>query len=301
MTTTNLLFINLSWENEPYISYISETYPSINIYGLSSFESCISHTYFADIFITDFNSLESIYQYCIKNNINAILSDQCDFSLLLQSLLCDLLRLPGPSRNAALVSNNKFSQRQTLSNSRFFQPRFRLCASFTETVEFAKDHNFPLIVKPIDSRGSIGVSKVSNFNELEIAYLNALSSGRSSYILIYQFIDGTQFSVDGLSIPGFGNISLALGEKSLIANSDLQVAMSISYPATLPEDHYIALSSTAAGVNNILGYSWGLTHAEFIKSNQDGEFYLVESSNRGGGCHTSNVIVPYCSGISTFL
>ena len=75
--------------------------------------------------------------------------------------------------------------------------------------------------------------------------------------------------------------------------------MSISYPATLPEDHYIALSSTAAGVNNILGYSWGLTHAEFIKSNQDGEFYLVESSNRGGGCHTSNVIVPYCSGIST--
>ena len=45
-----------------------------------------------------------------------------------------------------------------------------------------------------------------------------------------------------------------------------------------------------------LGYNFGMTHAEYIIDDNE-DIYLIEAANRGGGCFTSEIIVPNNSGI----
>jgi hypothetical protein len=112
--------------------------------------------------------------------------------------------------------------------------------------------------------------------------------------LVEEYIDGIQFTVDGYAFRDIGCKSLAIGEKVMLSN-DIQVAMGISYPASLPNRIYNELATMNESVNKKLGYSFGMTHTEYML--RDGHFYLIESANRGGGCMTSEIIVPAVSSI----
>ena len=109
-----------------------------------------------------------------------------------------------------------------------------------------------------------------------------------------EFIQGKQFTVDGYVKPDNLPKSLAIGEKFMYSEK-VQVAMGISYPASLDDKDYNRLLLLNEDVNFKLGYSFGMIHSEYML--RDGEFFLIESSNRGGGCLTSELIVPYASQI----
>ena len=154
---------------------------------------------------------------------------------------------------------------------------------------FIKDVGYPIILKPSDNRGSIGVVKVSSPDEVETAFITAVSSSRSQMVLAEEFIDGIQFTVDGYIQSNKRAKSLAIGEKTMLSDQ-VQVAMGISYPSSLNKDEYDKLLCLNEIVNEKLGYDFGMTHTEYML--RDGNFYLIESSNRGGGCFTSEIIVP---------
>jgi len=61
-----------------------------------------------------------------------------------------------------------------------------------------KEFKHPVIVKPVDSSGSKGISVVSDLNNLMSSYLKALNESDSKKVIIENFIDGIEYSVDCL-------------------------------------------------------------------------------------------------------
>lgn len=65
-----------------------------------------------------------------------------------------------------------------------------------------KDCNYPVIIKPTDRSGSRGISLVKSNKELDAAIILALEESFSKEILIEEFIDGREFSVESISYKG---------------------------------------------------------------------------------------------------
>jgi len=113
-------------------------------------------------------------------------------------------------------------------------------------------------------------------------------------VIIEQFIDGYEITVDGYCFDG-KPMSLAIALKSKEGLKS-QVSMDIKYPADIPEHVYQKTLRHNEFVANALGYTFGMVHSEYLIDNEE-NIYLVESANRGGGVLTSEIIVPKVSGI----
>jgi biotin carboxylase len=287
-----VLVINLGWEQQPLINSLINK--GFELYGISN-EFNLSHNGFKEIYHADYRDLERIYQIATYIQPDAVVSDQCDYSHYAQAYLCERFNLFGPSLVQAQVSSNKYIQRKRAKENGVLTPNFELVKTLSEAKKAIQTIGYPAIIKPIDNRGSFGITKINNDLEIEEAYYNALINSHSRFVLIEQFIDGYEITVDGYCFSGKPkSIAVALKSKEGLKS---QVSMDIKYPADIPELVYEKALSTNEFVANALGYTFGMVHSEYLIDNKN-DIYLVESANRGGGVFTSEIIVPKVSGIN---
>lgn len=67
---------------------------------------------------------------------------------------------------------------------------------------YDKAIKFPAIIKPADGGGSQGINKCADIEELKNAYNFAKDHSRSKTVIVEDFIDGREFSVEYLSYKG---------------------------------------------------------------------------------------------------
>ncbi len=289
-----VLVINLGWEQEPLLDKLEEY--NVEIYGIHYNLDYYKKPKYKDVLITDIRNLEKILNYAKKINIDAVISDECDYSYFAQALVSESLNLPGPRIKEAQIATNKYLQRLKAKEANLLVPEFALVTSINDIYEFCKNVDFPIIVKPVDNRGSFGVNKISSKDEIEDAYIDALINSHSRLVIVEKFIDGEHITVDGYAFKKYGVKSLAIANK-ILASKDTQVAIEIQYPAKFDKDIYDKISKTNENINSALGYTFGMIHSEYMVT-KDNEIYLIESANRGGGVYTSAIIVPHVSRIN---
>ena len=290
-----VLVINIGWEQEPLIKLLINK--GHELYGITSNIKNVNITdqYFKKIFQSDYRDLDKIFNIAKTINPDAVVSDQCDYSHFAQSYLAERLGLKGPNLANAQISANKFVQRQTAKKHGVLIPQFTIVYNYNEAVNACQEIGFPVIIKPIDNRGSFGVSKVNNIQELHNCYYTAIANSNSRFVLIEEFINGYEITVDGYCFEGEPK-SLTVAKKSK-DGCESQVSMDIKYPAEIPDDIYTKALKNNEFVNKVLGYSFGMTHSEYMVTD-NGLIYLIESANRGGGVFTSEIIVPNVSGVN---
>ncbi|WP_392534978.1 ATP-grasp domain-containing protein [Nostoc sp. C117] len=286
------LVINLGWEQEPLLDVISTT--GWELYGIHYEEIFYRNEVFKEVLIADIRDLPTITKFADLIKPDAVISDQCDYSHFVQAVLCEKYQLPGPRIKQSQISSNKFLQRSIASENSIQVPQFRRIIYPSEVYEFADEVGYPLILKPVDNRGSFGVSKVNSKEEVLLAYLTALSNSHSRWVIAEQFIKGFEVTVDGYCFQRVP-YSLTLAKKGHI-DEQRQVSVDIKYPGELPDDLYEKVLKNNEEVIRKLGYDFGMTHSEYMVT-PAGEIYLIEAANRGGGVYTSEIIVPHVSGV----
>ena len=289
----NVLIINIGWEQERLVEVLSEY--EVNIYAINASEKWNKELPVKNVVQIDYRDLPSILRYAQEVRPVAVVADQCDYSYFASAIVSEKLGLPGPSLAAAQKTTNKWIQRECLKNTAVPQPAYRLCRFYSEVEAAADEIGYPVVVKPIDNRGSFGVNRVNQHGELRLAYQTALANAHSRMVLVEDFIHGVHITVDGYNFPRSGHRSLALASKTMLGG-DKQVAMEIVYPGDIPASHYQNSMNVNAMVVRELGLSFGMTHAEYMIDDA-GTPYLIEIANRGGGVLTSSVIVPEVSGV----
>lgn len=294
------LVIGLSWEQQPLIDRMLAR--GWKLYGFhqqgigGSARAEELQKEFQEIRLGNLRDLTDILQFAKSIQPDVVISDQCDYSHFAQAFVSEIMQLPGPSLKAAQISSSKLIQREKSSRAGIDIPQYQQCSNLKQA-EFAADIiGFPVIAKPIDNRGSFGVHRVDTASELREAFYDAIANSHSRQILIEEFIFGTHITVDGYIFPGQGCCSLALATKGLMSDTSSQVAIDIIYPGELSSELYQKAMSINQEVNQKLGYEFGMTHSEYMIMDT-GRVVLIESANRGGGCFTSQIIVPQVSGI----
>jgi biotin carboxylase len=226
--------------------------------------------------------------------VDAVITDNCDFSFFTASVVASQLNLPFADIQSAIFSNDKFTQRERCAAFGITQPEFYKVRSLEDVKQVAGKLGYPLILKPVDSRGTFGVSIIENEGTLGKAYADAIDNSSGWTLICERFIKGTLVTVDGFCFKN-GHRSLAVASRKFDAGPK-PVTKEIIYPAEFSDDLNKRLMANHEQVAKALNYTYGHTHGEYIVTENE-EIYLVECTNRGGGVYTSSVIVPFLTEI----
>ena len=248
--------------------------------------------------ISSLRNLNDCLAVATEHDVDAVVSDECDYSFFACSYLGERLELPAVDIATAQVTTNKKRMRKRVGDS-VRQPAYQVCTTLSEATAAIEEISLPCIIKPTDNRGGFGVSRVTTESEIPAAFYDALAESHSREVLVEKFIDGIPLSIDGYQL-GDAHRSLAVGSKNTSMGS-LHPNLQVQYPATIDQSAIETAKQINDTVADVLGISMGATHAEYIYA--DNELYLLEFQNRGGGVHTSAKIVPELTGfdVSTQL
>lgn len=240
------------------------------------------------------NDVEAILAAAREHAIDGILTTS-DYPVRTVARVCAELGLPGPSQEAAAICTDKFQQRRLLRSRNLPCPDFVLVeseAQLQETERLA----FPVIVKPVDSSASRGVSRVDRSAGLPEAYSLARSYSRSGNVLVEEFIAGPEFSVEVLIQHGVVHI-VAITEKTTGGDAErFYVETRHVVPAELSPGETALIHESVRRTLEAAGLDNSASHTE-IKLSPSGPV-IVEIAARLGGDYITSDLVPLATGVS---
>lgn len=226
-------------------------------------------------------------------NPDAVLTEQTDIAVPTVAYIAEKLGLKGIGFEVATRFTNKFLMREYASKAGIPMPKYRLCHSVEEAAEFLLD-NPTSIIKPIDSQSSRGIHIVKTKDDIEKYYVDCVQYSNSvKAILIEEFIEGTEFTVDGIKTSS-EYVVTAISEKDHYKYNP-NVANRLFFTRSNENYDYDRLRKENSDMIAAMGLPFGLTHTEY--KYRDGKFYLIETAARGGGTKISSDIVRLVSGI----
>lgn len=251
----------------------------------------------ADEFIQiDTNDREGLLEIARVRRVDVVLADQSDRVVPVAAFLNERLGLKGIRPETARVFTDKYAMRNALASSGVMMPRYGEAARPEEAAEAAKEYGYPVVLKPKSSQSSLGVFKVDDEHELREKFWLSLRESRDGRILVEEFIDGTEITVEGFSLGGRCHV-LAVSEKEHYPYNPC-VARRLAYPPRFDAETMRRIRRTAARVVETLCLEDGINHAEYRM--RDGCPYLVEVAARGGGNRIASVIVRHVSGADVY-
>ena len=246
----------------------------------------------------DIRNAAGIIEKCKPFNPTLCITDQSDVGAMSQARICTELSLP--SAPVAIIESfcDKYKCYKAIATTgNKFHPETVYFGSVMEASSYLhrlKSERCNWIVKPVNSQGSKGVTRLGSADDIG-ALTQAMVESVGAGFVIQQYVVGRHFSVDAVVVGGSYS-TLVIAEKSkYIGNSNLDKRLVLTSAS-----HYAAQQSVLElhrQVVETLALPFGLTHGEYILS-EDGTAYLIEIAARGGGGNISGKIIEYVTGFS---
>lgn len=233
---------------------------------------------------------DKVLKVAIMNEIDGIISFACDAGVVSAAYVAEKMNLPFQcSYNTAVILQDKGLFRDFLKKNGFNCPKAKTYKSLEMALKDEKEFKWPVIVKPTDSAGSKGVSRVNDIGEMENAIKNALDVSRNKTFIVEEFLffEGYHSSSDPFTIDGkieFITYSDQLFDENAI---NQYVPSLIIWPSTMRTNYQKQLTEELQRILYLLNVKTGIYNIETCVSG--GKTYIMEISPRGGGCNIAEL------------
>lgn len=245
----------------------------------------------------DIISEEKMLDIAKSENIDGVIHPCSEVSMNVMGRINDELNLAGVSREQAIIATNKHLMRVAFKNGNAPSPKSILAESADDAWKhFQNEFDTNAILKPSRNSGSRGIAKVVKGitkEEFVKFYDNALSESRDNSVLIEQFIEGPEFSIEIIVWNGNVNILTVTDKKTTEAPHFVELGH--SQPSCYPEETVAIIKDAAIRGVKTLGVDKCACHAE-VKV-QNGKAYIMEIGARMGGDFISTVLTQISTGV----
>ena len=256
--------------------------------------------YVADKFyLVSTTDKDAVLEVAKNENVDGVLAYASDPAAPTAAYVAEKLGLPGSPYKSVEILCNKDRFRKFLSDNNFCTPKAKGYTDLGNAIDDLKNNYFkyPVIVKPVDSSGSKGVSKIDSIDEENDKLDYAMSFSRSKKIIIEEFVEkfGYQIAGDGLSVNGklvfryFANDHF--DEKCV----NPFVPISASFPYSMPQAVQDKIHGEIQRLLDLL-HMQTTTYNFDMRIDKDYNVYLMEVAPRDGGNYIPDVI-KYATGI----
>lgn len=238
----------------------------------------------------DLNHEETVLEKCLElaNQLDIIsVFTMNEYRIPLASKISEMLQLKYQlPYEASLRCRNKKMARQKLNESGVGEVQYRLVTSEKKLESQLQGMDFPLIVKPSNDSGSKNVYLCQNQSEISTAIKHIVQSKKNivgqtidSDILIEEFLDGPEFSIESVTVNAQTTI---IGiTKKLVTPYPLSIEVGHDFPANLNDNEENEIKRLVEQSLAALGVDFAVTHTE-VKLTKKGP-RIVEVNARPGG------------------
>lgn len=258
----------------------------------------IAHKYSDEYCNVSIIDKEKTLEVAKKLEIDGIMSFACDPGVVTAAYVAEKMGLPnvGPYESVCILQN-KGKFREFLTKNGFTVPTAKGYKDVKTALEDVELFHWPVIVKPTDSAGSKGVTRVDDPKELEKSIQYALSFSHSDEFIIEDFItqkgyssDTDSFSVDGeLKFVSFDCQRFDPKAKNPYTPA------AYSWPSSMSDEHQKELKDEIQRLLKLLNMKTAVYNIE-TREGTDGKAYIMEISPRGGGNRLAECL-RYATGV----
>lgn len=211
-----------------------------------------------------------------------------DYDVEKATFLRENLRISGMGQTTGRYFRDKLAMRMRAKSCGIPIPAF--CSLFNDydINDFADSVSPPWVLKPRSEASGHGIMKVFDKESLWI-HINEMGNNRFKYLL-EQFKGGNVYHCDSLVLNS--KILFSITSKYLATPLEISQGGGVFRSANIvynsPDDK--AIKNVNEQVIKGLGLKHGVAHTEFIKDNEAGQIYFLETSSRVGGAHLAEMI-----------
>ena len=230
---------------------------------------------------------EAVLEAAKRLRIDGIISFACDPGVVSAAYVAEKLGLPFQgSYESVRILQDKGLFRKFLADNGFNVPKAkRYTRSEIGTAKNDAGYfRWPVIVKPVDSAGSKGVTRVDSPEMLGGAIERALSASICGAFIVEEFLEfeGFQSSTDPFTVDG-ELVFMPYSDQLFDAKADNPYAPAmIIWPSTMKHEHQKTLTGEIQRLMKLLDMKTGIYNIEARVSSDD-KPYIMEVSPRGGG------------------
>ena len=250
-----------------------------------------------------------------EEQIDGVIHPCSEVSMNVMGRINDELGLSGISRDTAIRATNKHLMRQAFEQGGAPSPK-SFCTNDADEAWnlLCKEFTGDAILKPSRNSGSRGVAKIAyphpcSFSaslrkrpegkgdtakeEFVALFERAMNESRDKSVMIEQFIEGPEFSVEIIVWQGEAHVLTVTDKKT--TEAPYFVELGHNQPSVFPEEMQKKLKDAAVAGVRALGLDKCAAHAELKL--MDGKPYLMEIGARLGGDFISTELTHLSTGV----
>ena len=258
----------------------------------------IAHQYSDEYVNVSIIDKEAVLKVAREKKIDGIMSFGVDPGVVSASYVQNQMGLPsfGPFESVEILQNkDKF--RAFLTENGFNVPKAKGYSDPEEAVRDASQWEYPVIVKPTDSAGSKGVTRVDHERQLKEAVQYAFDKSISGHIIIEDFIEkaGCSSDTDSMSIDGKLAFVSFCAQRFDVSATNPYTPAAYSWPSTFTKEQEKYLTSEIQRLITLLGLKTVVYNIE-TRIGTNGKPYIMELTPRGGGNRLCEML-RYATGV----
>ena len=258
----------------------------------------IAHRYSDEYVNVSIIDKEAVLKVAREKRIDGIMSFGVDPGVVSAAYTQEQMGLPsfGPYKSVEILQNkDKF--RRFLSENGFNVPEAKGYGAVEDAFADRTDFRYPVIVKPTDSAGSKGCTRVDEKESLFPALEEAMRHSISGHIIVEEFIEkqGCSSDTDSMSVDGKLVFTSFNAQRFDADASNPYTPAAYSWPSTFTKEQESYLTSEIQRLISLLGMKTAVYNIE-TRIGINGKPYIMELTPRGGGNRLCEML-RYATGV----
>ncbi len=229
-------------------------------------------------------------------SIDGVMCIASDVPLTVASV-AHALGLPGISIETAQLASDKLAMKDRFVEEGISVPWFCRVDSVSHLRRILSENGFPVVFKPVDSRGARGVLRLTESIDLDWTYEHSVSFSPSGRVMVEEYLDGPQISTESAIIngraftPGFTDRNYEFLDRFapyIIENGGHQ-------PSILTTEQQNSVSRLAEQAALAMGITTGIAKGDMVLT-KDGPKVIEIAARLSGGWFSTDQI-PLATGV----
>jgi len=245
--------------------------------------------------VVDFSDVDAVVAVAQRHGVEGLLAVCSDRAVSPAAAVAGRLGLPGIGTDVARRMTHKPTMRARLASGGVPQPAYAVLTGSSD-LEAAAAVKLPAVVKPADSGGQRGLSRVERPEQVEAALAHALAASRGGEAMFEEYVEGGELNallVVRNRVPAL----VTLSDRLRPAGVGFGVGWIHSYPSRLRADVLERVAELACAAVTCLGLRDGIAFPQLIAT--EDRVVVVEVAARIGAGQMAD-LVRHATGIELY-
>lgn len=227
--------------------------------------------------------------YIAGGNIISGITSSSEYYIEIAAKIARIFGLAGPKPEAIPRCRNKHLQYKTLVNHNLNLPKTKIISKESDILNGLKNMKFPVVIKPVEGTGSVGVRLCYNIDQCCSLVEQLLTHKKNergievdNRVLLEEYISGDEYSGEVFDGELIGITKKYLSKPPFFIESGHE------FPAILDHKHYSQIKREISRAIKVLGLEWGACHVEFRLF--EDRVYFIEVNPRLAGGYIPEIV-----------